>query len=80
MPTRPRKKPAGREFHYWREGGPGRQPRGPHGERTSEYRRVMVRLPDDAHHLLDALARHLAAPKWQVIATALRAYATRKRL
>lgn len=53
----------------------GRPPAGVHpGEKSSEYQKLTMRLPDDSLALLRAIARAIDAPAWRVIVNALRAY------
>lgn len=86
MPKRPRPKPTVRARPTPatrstpaapRKRGRGRPRTGEKGLASSAYRRLMLRLPEGTHRQLDAMVRHLAAPKWQIIDTALRAYAVR---
>jgi hypothetical protein len=55
--------------------GAGRPPTGLEpGEKSSEYERVSLRLPDAALANLDAISRVVRLPRWQVVADALSAY------
>lgn len=53
----------------------GRRPAGPGGARTSEYRVLSVRVPDDTHRLLKDLATALDLNRAQVVEAALPALA-----
>jgi len=44
------------------------------GEKSSEYQRLTIRLPDESLALLGAIARVVDAPAWRVMVSALRAY------
>ena len=53
----------------------GRPPAGVRtGEKSSEYDRITIRLPDDSLDLLDAIARVTKVPAWRAIVDALAAY------
>jgi len=54
--------------------GAGRPPTGLEGQKSSEYRRLALRLPDDALANLDAISRVVRLPQWRVVADALAAY------
>jgi len=54
--------------------GAGRPPTGLEGQKSSEYRRLALRLPDDALTNLDAISRVVRLPQWRVVADALAAY------
>ena len=54
--------------------GAGRPPTGLDGEKSSQYRRLALRLPDDALARLDAISRVVKHPQWRVVADALSAY------
>jgi len=54
--------------------GAGRPPTGIGGERSSQYERLSLRLPDDALAVLDAISRVVGRPQWQVVCEALAAY------
>jgi hypothetical protein len=55
--------------------GAGRPPTGLNpGEKSTDYKRIAVRLPDDALATLDAISRVVRLPQWRVIADALAAY------
>ena len=54
---------------------PGRPPAGIEpGEKASEYRRLMLRLPEDTFAELSAAARTIGQPQWRVVVNALKAY------
>lgn len=44
------------------------------GEKSSEYQRLTLRLPDDAVQLLKAIGRAVDKPGWRVMVDALRAH------
>jgi hypothetical protein len=44
------------------------------GEKVSQYRRFMLRLPDDVRAELEAAAGALKQPAWRVVVDAIRAY------
>ena len=44
------------------------------GEKSSEYQRLSIRLPDDTLAALDAIGRVVKPPAWRVIVDALAAY------
>jgi len=53
----------------------GRHPTGIRpGEKSSEYQRIMLRLPDDALAELDAVARVVRRPRWRVVVDAVRTH------
>jgi predicted DNA-binding protein len=54
--------------------GAGRPPTGLEGAKQSEYRRLALRLPDDALARLDAISRVVRLPQWRVVSDALEAY------
>jgi hypothetical protein len=55
--------------------GPGRPATGLRpGERSTEYRRLTVRLPDDTLAALGAISRVVDRPLWRVLADAVAAY------
>jgi hypothetical protein len=55
--------------------GPGRPATGLRpGERSTEYRRLTVRLPDDILATLGAISRVVDRPLWRVLADAVSAY------
>ena len=54
--------------------GAGRPPTGLEGQKSSQYERVALRLPDAALANLDAISRVVRLPRWQVVANALAAY------
>jgi hypothetical protein len=45
------------------------------GEKSSEYQRMTIRLPDDVRSELDALGVVLVRPQWRVLVDAIKAYA-----
>lgn len=47
------------------------------GERVRDYRALTVRLPEETHALLAALAHVRERPGWRVLCLALEAYAKR---
>jgi hypothetical protein len=44
------------------------------GEKASDYRRLMLRLPEDTFAELSAAARTIGQPQWRVIVHAVKAY------
>lgn len=44
------------------------------GEKASEYRRLMLRLPEDTLAELQATARAVGRPQWRVVVDALKGY------
>jgi hypothetical protein len=44
------------------------------GEKASEYRRLMLRLPEETFAELSAAARTIGQPQWRVIMHAVKAY------
>ena len=54
---------------------PGRPPAGLEpGEKASEYRRLMLRLPEDTFAELSAASRTIGQPQWRVVVNAVKAY------
>lgn len=54
---------------------PGRPAAGIHpGEKASEYRRLMLRLPEDTFAELNAAGRVIGQPQWRVVVNAVKAY------
>ena len=55
--------------------GAGRPPTGlKEGERSTDYKRLTVRLPDDTLTALNAIGRVVDRPAWRVLADAIAAY------
>jgi hypothetical protein len=52
----------------------GRPPAGAHGQKTSEYIQLTLRLPPAAKRSLDALCGMTGWPIWRVVEAALAAY------
>ena len=52
----------------------GRPPTGFEGEKSSQYKRLALRLPNDALATLDAISRAVNLPQWHVVADALAAF------
>ena len=44
------------------------------GEKSSEYKRLAVRLPDDVRSQVDAASAALRRPAWRIVVDAIRAY------
>jgi hypothetical protein len=56
----------------------GRPPAGLRaGERTSDYRRLTLRIPARVHELLQRLALEEEKPQWRIVVAALQAYESR---
>ena len=54
---------------------PGRPPAGLQpGEKASEYRRLMLRLPEETFAELSAAGRTVGQPQWRVVVNAVKAY------
>jgi predicted transcriptional regulator len=55
--------------------GAGRPPTGLNeGERSTDYKRLAVRLPDDTLAALNAIGRVVDRPLWRVLADAVASY------
>ena len=53
----------------------GRPPAGLRpGERTTDYRRLTLRIPARIHELLERLARDERLPQWRIVVAALQRY------
>lgn len=53
----------------------GRPPAGLRpGERTTDYRRLTLRIPARIHALLEGLAREERLPQWRIVVAALQRY------
>jgi predicted transcriptional regulator len=50
----------------------GQPPKGPRGERVSQYPRVALRLPPETKAALEALAVHRRQPLWLIVNEAVR--------
>jgi hypothetical protein len=58
----------------------GRPPAGLRpGERTTDYRRLTLRIPARIHELLERLARDEHLPQWRIVVAALLRYDTNAR-
>jgi hypothetical protein len=58
----------------------GRPPAGLRpGERTTDYRRLTLRIPARIHELLERLARDEHVPQWRIVVSALLEYDTNVR-
>src|SRR5689334_3223292 len=55
----------------------GRPPAGLRaGERTTDYRRLTLRIPARVHAMLERLARDEGLPQWRIVVAALQRYDT----
>jgi len=50
----------------------GRPPAGPHGQKTSTYPQISVRLPPNALAVLHAMAAVERRPLWHIVSDSLR--------
>jgi hypothetical protein len=54
--------------------GVGQPPKGPRGERVTDYPVLLVRIPPDAKRQLSALSAHRRVPQWRLVADAIATY------
>ena len=59
--------------------GRGQPPAGLHGEKSSEYHRLTIRVPDVTVARLERLAEQLEQPYWRIVHDALKAYRPRRK-
>jgi hypothetical protein len=54
--------------------GRGRPPAGIGGKKSSQYRQLAVRVPDETIRQVTSLAASLELPQWQVVRNAIAEY------